>query len=203
MTVRRWRNAFLYFALWSLLVFYPNPWRLGVSLVRIARAPLDAEAVSELAARMPESPADIERYVLTHFPYQHDWLTYGVPWYYPSVKEALARGTGDCKTRFVILASLFEALGIPYRQTVSLSHYWVTYEGKPETALESGANAWLVREEGRTRLQLPREDWRQIWESFLDAFWHAMPPLRKFVWLTGVPLTLWWTGRGRQVLSMS
>jgi hypothetical protein len=176
------------FCAWSLLVFYPNPWRLVMSLVRIVRPPLDPAAVSALAQDLPRAPAAIEEFVLTAFPYQHDWVTYGMPWYYPSVHEALARGTGDCKTRFVVLASLFEHKQIPYRQTVSLSHYWVTYEGKAESDLERAANAWLVRDAEGTRLQVPKEDWRQVWDSFREAFWDAMPTHRRWLWLLGLPV---------------
>ncbi len=191
MVKRSWLAAWLVlFLLWTLFVLYPNPARLAVSIARILRPPLDAEAVRALAAELPGDPAYIERHILRTFPYQYDWITYGVPWYYPSVTEALGRGTGDCKTRFVVLASIYEALDIPYRQVFSLSHYWVTYEGKRETALEAQDHAWLVRDEEGSRLQVPREDWQQIWDNFVQAFWDPMPPNRKGLWFMGLPITL-------------
>ena len=188
---RNWLTVWLlFFLLWTLFVLYPNPARLGLSLVRIVRPPLDPVAVGELAATLPSDAAVIERHILRTFPYQHDWITYGVPWYYPSVKEALRQGTGDCKTRFVVLASIYEALQVPYRQVFSLSHYWVTYDGKRETALEAEHNAWMVRDEEGSRLQVPREDWEQIWDNFVAAFWDPMPHHRKWLWFGGLPVTL-------------
>ncbi len=187
---RTWLGAWLVcFLLWTLFVLYPNPVRLALSVGRIINPPLDAGAVSELARTLPADPAQIERHILRTFPYQYDWITYGVPWYYPSVSEALEQGTGDCKTRFVVLASIYEALDIAYSQVFSLSHYWVTYEGKRETALEAQHNAWLVRDEEGSRLQVPREDGRQIWDNFVSAFWDPMPSVRRGLWFGGLPIT--------------
>jgi len=181
----RW---FILFALaWTLFVMYPNPVRFFVSIGRIFDPPIDPAAVQTLVPLAPREPAAVEAFVLKTFPYRHDWETYNVPWYFPTTAEAMVKGTGDCKTRFVVLASLFEALGIPYEQTVSLSHFWVTYEGKKETDLESKKNAWLVRDEtGRLRFQVPREDLDQVWDSFKEAFWKTMPVLRKWLWLGGL-----------------
>ncbi|MFO7942089.1 MAG: transglutaminase domain-containing protein [Bacillota bacterium] len=184
----RHRLAFL--LLWTLFVLYPNPLRLVQSVYRVFEPPLDEEAVEHLLPGVPRDPAELEAHVLAEYPYRHDWATYRVPWYFPTVGEALERGAGDCKTRFVILASLFEALEVNYIQTFSVSHFWLTYEGKGETALETASNAWLVRGEEGSRLQIPREDTRQIWRIFREAFWDAMPPLRKALFLLGAPLAV-------------
>ncbi|MFP4200378.1 MAG: hypothetical protein ACOCVQ_01280 [Bacillota bacterium] len=185
--LRTWhRVAFL--LLWTLLVLYPNPWRLVQSVHRVFEPPVGAAAVEHLLPEVPRDPAELEAHVLAEYPYRYDWTTYRVPWYFPTVDEALKRGEGDCKTRFVILASLFEALDVRYVQTFSISHFWLTYEGKEETPLEKDSNAWLVRGEDGTRLKVPREDAQQIWRIFREAFWDAMPPLRKVMFLAGVPL---------------
>jgi len=170
---------------------YPNPARFFVSIGRVFDPPIDPSAVQVLVPLAPREPAATETFVLKTFPYRHDWETYNVPWYFPTAAEAVAKGTGDCKSRFVVLASLFEALGIPYEQTISLSHFWVGYEGKKETDLESKKNAWLVRDEtGRLRFQVPREDLDQVWDAFKESFWETMPILRKWLWLGGLTVGL-------------
>lgn len=185
-----WRHLTAFLLMWTLLALYPNPYRLFVSLFRMARPPLDPAAVEHLMEVAPEEAEDIERFVLREFPYQYDWQTYNVPWYFPTVPEALAKGTGDCKTRFVVLASLFEALEIPYRQTMSLTHFWVIYEGKEETSIERQEYAWLIRDEEGTTFQVPREEIDQVWDIFRKAFWDHMPPLRKTLFTSGPFLTL-------------
>ncbi len=172
--------------LWVLFVLYPNPFLLGRSIQRTFQPPVKPEMVSVLAAEAPEQPQAIEEYVLETFPYQYDWQTYGMPWYFPTLEEALSKGTGDCKTRFIVLASIFEAKDIPYQLSFSLSHFWVNYEGKEENSWETKKNAFLMREDdGSLKLQVPREDQRQIRQNFVDGFWHAMPEHRKFLLLLG------------------
>lgn len=177
--------------LWVLFVLYPNPLQLGRSIQRILQPPVKPEMVLLLAAEAPEQPRAIEEYVLETFPYQYDWQTYGMPWYFPTLEETLEKGTGDCKTRFIVLASIFEARNIPYQLSFSLSHFWVNYEGKVENSWETGENAFLMREEdGSLKLQVPREDQRQIRQNFVDGFWHAMPETRKFLLLLGPSINL-------------
>ena len=180
----------LFLVLWTLLVLYPNPARLALSAYRVFDPPVDATMVQADLDSIPRDPGDLEKHVLRTYPYQYDWITYGVPWYFPTLEEAMRAGTGDCKTRFVVLASYFEALDISYTQTFSLSHYWVIYEGKEETALESASNAFLLRDEDGTRLQVPREEGSQIWRIFREAFWESMPRGRKFLLLWGPVLVL-------------
>jgi hypothetical protein len=183
------RHLLLITAIWVLLVLYPNPIKLALSIQRSISPPVKSYQVQHLLSEAPADPASMERYVLTTFPYQYDWVTYGMPWYFPSVEEALAQGTGDCKTRMIVLASLFEASLIPYRQSFSLSHFWVHYEGKLETPLEMQSNAFLLRkEDGSVTVQVPREDREQIIRNIRDGFWRAMPQHRKFL-LIGGPMT--------------
>lgn len=184
------RHLIGFLLLWTLLVLYPNPGRLVISVARIARPPVDPAAVEHLLPSAPRDPREAERFVLATFPYQYDWQTYNVPWYFPTVAEALAKGTGDCKTRFVIFASLLEAMDVPYRQTMSLTHFWVHYEGKEETSIERDQYAWLIRDEEGTRLQLPREEPGEIWDAFREAFWDHMPGPRKALLVAGPFLTV-------------
>lgn len=183
----RLRSLVLLGLLWTLFVMYPNPLRLALSVARVFDPPVDPAAVAALVPLAPRQPAAIEAFVLKAFPYRHDWQTSGMPWDFPTAAEAVAKGAGDCKTRFVVLASLFKTLVIRYQETVSLSHFWVTYEGKKENELEQEKSAWLVRDEaGRLRFQLPREDPGEVWGAFKEAFWQTMPPVRKGLWLGGL-----------------
>ncbi|MEN1761258.1 hypothetical protein [Anoxynatronum sibiricum] len=182
----KYRHLFLLTGIWVLLVLYPNPLNLARSIHRTIAPPVEPAKVAHLLAEAPSEPEALERFVLETFPYQYDWVTYGMPWYFPTLDQALANKTGDCKTRFIVLASLFEALEIPYQQSFSLSHFWVHYEGKEENSWEMEQNAFLVREDdGAMRVQVPREERRQVYENFRDGFWRAMPGHRKALLVTG------------------
>ncbi|WP_051569368.1 hypothetical protein [Alkaliphilus transvaalensis] len=179
------------FILWTFLVLYPNPYRFAVSIYRISNPAINPEAISHLLEEVPDDPQEIERYVLTKIPYQFDWLTYGVPFYFPTVEEVLANGTGDCKSRFVVLASIFEAKGISYRQSFSLSHFWVHYDGKEENPIELETNALFIRnDDGEMKIQLPQEDLKEIYEVLKEGFWDFMPLHRKFLFVAGLPMSI-------------
>jgi transglutaminase-like putative cysteine protease len=138
--VRVFRTCFpLLVVLWALLVLYPNPLRLAASVRRLANPGVDPVAVESLAASLPSDPAAIERAVLETLPYRYDWRVYGMPWYFPTVGEALENGEGDCKARAIVLASVLEAKGIPYRIDSSPTHVWVDYDGKVDNFLGQGS----------------------------------------------------------------
>ena len=188
------RHLVMITLIWVLLVLYPNPLHLFRSIHRSWLPPVNPDGVLHLLNEAPTEAEPLERYVLQQFPYQYDWITYGMPWYFPTLEEALEKQAGDCKTRFIVLASLFEAQKIPYRQSFSLSHFWVIYDGKEENAWEREQNAFLLREEdGSARLQIPQEDRSQIYRNFRDGFWRAMPTHRKRLLLAG-PLTAFLAG---------
>ncbi len=184
----RWVHL-LFLFVWTLLVLYPNPYRLIASIGRTIHPPLAPDAVADLVdgelALVLDDPRAVEQFVLQRFPYQYDWETYRVPWYFPSVEEALERKTGDCKTRFVVLASLFEHLEIPYQKTLSLTHFWVVYEGKEEAGIERTELAWVIRDDEGVRFQRPGESARDVWDAFRKAFWDPMPFERKVLFLLG------------------
>jgi len=181
----------IFLSIWTLFVLYPNPYRLGVSGARIINPAINPDAVAHLLDELPESPKEIEAYVLQEIvPYQYDWQSYGVPFYFPRAEEVLIRGRGDCKSRFVVLASIFEALEIPYEKSFSLSHFWITYEGKEETRLEAVDNAFLVRDEQGARLQIPKESLKDSFDVIKAGFWDAMPSHRQGLLMMGPPLSL-------------
>lgn len=181
----------IFLSLWTLFVLYPNPYLLGVSGARIVNPVINPDAVAHLLDELPESPSEIEAYVLREIvPYQYDWQSYGVPFYFPRAEEVLIRGRGDCKSRFVVLASIFEALDIPYEKSFSLSHFWITYEGKVETRLETASNAFLVQGEQGSRLQIPTESLGDSFDTLKAGFWDAMPSHRQGLLMMGPPLSL-------------
>jgi len=124
--------------LWTLFVLYPNPLVLLRAIGQSWTPVVDAAAVRALAATLPDDPVLIERAVLTRIvPYSLPWQTYGVPWYFPTPAEVLAAGRGDCQGRAVVLASLLQAKGIPYKLDASFDHIWVDYANKRATAIEN------------------------------------------------------------------
>lgn len=180
----------MFFSLWTLFVLYPNPYRLFISLYRIIYPPINPMAVTELVGKSPSKALEVEEFVLREIPYQFDWQTYGVPFYFPTPEEVMSHKTGDCKSRFVVLASLFEALDIPYQQSFSLRHFWVDYDDKKENSLEKDDNAFFLRTEEGFKIQMPREDFKEIRRTLREGFWEVMPLPRKVLLLLGFPLTI-------------
>lgn len=177
-------------AAWILLVLYPNPVQLAASAYRLKNPPLDPGLVSSMAGELEGAgPAEIEQHVYSELPYHFDWEVYSMPWYFPTLEEALSAGRGDCKARFLLFASLMEELDLPYRKVVSLTHVWVDYEGKAESGLENEREALVVvGEDGRARFSLPRPDPTRSWRSFYRGFWEVMPGRRKALLLAGIPV---------------
>jgi hypothetical protein len=174
--------------LWIFLVLYPNPLNLVTSLKRVASPQIDAVAVASLSQDVPDDPAAIESAVLQRIPYSYDWETYGMPWYCPSVKEALEKGKGDCKARALVLASLLEAKGIPYGISFSPVHMWVQYEGKAESGLENDEVKFYQQdpETGERSLRLPQISIGEAASMFWEGFWGPMPGVRKALLLCGL-----------------
>ncbi len=175
--------------LWILLVLYPNPSKLVLSLQRAFDPNIDPVSVEPLLRDLPSDPVAIESIVLEQIPYSYDWKTYGMPWYVPTAEEVLERGEGDCKARALVLASAFEAKDIPYRINLSPMHMWVEYEGKEETALENDEVKFYQQdpETGERSFQVPEVPFRKMTNSFWEGFWGPMPGVRKALLLVGLP----------------
>lgn len=174
----------LFLVLWILLVLYPAPWKLVISIQRGIDPGIDPAAVETLASDLPDDPAIIERIVLQQLiPYSHDWEVYSMPWYVPTVGEALEKGRGDCKARALVLASILEVKDIPYRLNWSPNHVWVEYENKEETPLENPDVKFYQQdpETGDRSFQLPDIPFGTVWDSFCDGFWTPMPLVRKIL----------------------
>ncbi len=177
-------------AAWTLLVLYPNPVHLFTSIYRLKNPPVMPLQVSDLALELEgAAPYEIEQFVYKRIPYQFDWEVYNMPWYFPTLEEALQKESGDCKARYLLFASLLEGLEIPYQKNISLTHIWVGYEGKTDSRLENSSESMIVVDEyGRYRITLPRPDLERSRQNFIRGFWEVMPAERKIMLLGGYPL---------------
>jgi len=175
-------------ALWILIVLYPNPLRLAASVQRLADPSVDPGAVQTLAETLPSEPSAIERAVLDSVPYSYDWEVHAMPWYFPTVDEVLENGQGDCKARAIVLASVLEAKGIPYRIRSSPMHVWVDDDGKGENAIENPEAGFyeVSPQTGARSLRLPGIDLAEFADAFWQGFWPPMPIARKALLVSGL-----------------
>ena len=174
--------------LWILLVLYPNPVNLIISVQRLFNFDAEPEAVEFMLNDLPSDPVAIEKTVLAIIPYRHDWEVYGMPWYFPTIDKVLERGEGDCKARALVLASLLKAKNIPYQVNQSPIHVWVEYEGKQATSIENDQVKFHQRdpETGERQFQIPDIGLGEVVDSFWQAFWGPMPDGRKALLISGL-----------------
>lgn len=177
--------------LWIILVLYPNPLKPVVSLHRLISPEVDPAAARSLADGLPSDPVEIERAVLQRLPYCYDWESWSVPWYYPTVGEALEKGRADCKGRAIVLASVLEVKGIPYQINSSPTHVWVDYPGKQENSAENpDVGLYGVDPQtGKRSYHFPHINVMGSIRLFWDGFWAPMPVVRMVLLIAG-PLIL-------------
>ncbi len=175
---------------WFLFVLYPNPYHLATSFYRLKNPPVMPLQVTELALDLEgSSTLEIEQFVYAQLPYSYDWEIYNMPWYFPSLDQAMQNGSGDCKARFLLFASLLDQLNIPYQKNISLTHIWADYEGKPLNALENREETMFVTDEnGSLSISLPNPDLKRASRSFYRGFWEVMPTGRKYILFSGFPV---------------
>jgi hypothetical protein len=181
----------LIFILWIIFVLYPNPLNFIFSIERLRNFHADPGAVEFMLNEFPSDPVAIEKAVLTKIPYRHDWIVYGMPWYCPTIDEVLDQGTGDCKSRALVLASVLEAKNISYQINLSPTHVWVNYESKQDTSIENDEVEFYEYdpETGERRFKLPHIPFSRVWNAFCQSFWNPMPESRKALLISG-PLAL-------------
>lgn len=169
-------------------MLYPNPAKLVISVHRVFDPDINPGAVETMLEDFPSNPIAIEKAVLEKMPYRYDWEIHSMPWYFPTVKETMENGEGDCKARAIVLASILEAKDIPYRINSSPIHVWVDYEGKTETSIENPRVNFYRHDPatGESWFQFPEIDLREAMDSFWRAFWHPMPHGRKSLLLSGL-----------------
>lgn len=104
------------------------------TISRISSTELDVEAVREIAQTLPDDPKKIEHAVRYNIiRYERSWTTYGYPWYYPTVAEAVANGAGDCKSQAMVFMSILLAKDIDitkFKILYTTTHMWVHYPDK-------------------------------------------------------------------------
>jgi hypothetical protein len=177
---------------WIFLALYPNPSLLVRSINNIQHPDIDAAAVRNLAATLPNDPKLIEQAVLDRIvPYAYDWQVNGVPWYFPTTAEVIKAKRGDCESRAVVLASILKAKGIPYQLLMSFDHIWVQYPGKQANALENPDVALAQRVNGHYVWHWPK-DFHLGAEinAQLGMYWTPMPGLRKALMFIGLMMVL-------------
>lgn len=178
----------LIFILWILLVLYPNPLNLVMSIHRYVNPPIDPGALELMLDDFPSDPVAIEEAVRARISYGLDWELYEMPWYFPTVEEVLERGEGDCKARALVLASVLEAKGIPHQLNSSPVHVWVDYEGKQESPYENPQVKFYQYdpETSERRFQIPDIALGKVMESWRQQLWTPMPTDRRILLIGGV-----------------
>ena len=169
-------------------VLYPDPLTLWRSIEHIRHPSIDPAAVAPVARKLPNDPRLIEQAVLTRIvPYSYDWQTAGVPWYFPTTREALAQKSGDCESRAVVLASILAYKHIPYSLHMSFDHIWVDYPGHVSTALENPGVQIAVREHGHFVFHWPK-DFHLGAEvnAQVAQYWTPMPLARRVLLFGGL-----------------
>lgn len=173
---------------WTLVVFYPNPVMLLMTIWHTISPPINAAAAHELAATLPDDPNAIRYLVLTELvTYDYDWAIYGVPWYFPRTSEVIRDRRGDCESQAVLLASILEAKGIPYQLKMSFDHMWIDYAQKSATDMEHDEAAFVALDGASIEIRLPKHfDARKWIDIQLDSRWHPMPAYRKALLFIGL-----------------
>ncbi|HQJ26255.1 MAG TPA: transglutaminase domain-containing protein [Thermoleophilia bacterium] len=194
------RRALVFLAAaWILVSLYPDPGLLVRSVRNAVRPRILPEAVTSMAAALPDDPRVVEAHVVGRLvPYAYDWQSAGVPWYFPTTEEAVAAGRGDCESRALVLASILTAKGIPNELRLSLNHIWVDYPGKRATAQENAAVQVAGVEDGRFFLRWPRDFHlgRELSDQ-LAIYWTPAPVWRVVSLVVGLLLVALWNASVR------
>ena len=179
---------------WALVALYPDPTVLVRSVQNLVHPRIDPAAVAGIAARLPNDPRVIEAYVLERqVPYAYDWQTAGVMWYFPSTRDALAAGAGDCESRAIVLASILTAKHIPHSLRLSFDHIWVDYPGKTANALENPGVVLAGTKDGRFFIHWPKDfHLGQEISDQLAIYWTPAPLYRVILLFGGLLLIALW-----------
>ena len=178
--------------LWVLLVLYPRPWDLALTIQRSLFPPIDPAAAAPIAVKLDDDPKHIDEAVRQRIiAYAYDWTVYDEPWYFATVEEALRDGRGDCESQAIVLASVLHAKQIPYKLQVSFDHIWVEYAQKDPNAMEKDAVAVVEHVDGKLRVKAPDEfDWKKFIKNHREAHWDPMPLGRKLLLLGGLGMII-------------
>ncbi len=109
----------------TLLMVSPSPTRLAEQCKRY-RSPgilIDSSAAS-LGVSF-SSWREFEAYVYRLLPYRDDYLNWLTADYWPTVLEALGKGSEDCDGRAIVACSILQGMGYQAYVVVGLDHLWV------------------------------------------------------------------------------
>ena len=189
-------------SLWTFIVCFPNPFIPVRNLIRYVRFPVDPSVIDLIESKIPDDPAEIEKFVLTLIKYEYDWENYSVPDYVATARQAVTRRRGDCEDRAVVLASILEAKKIPYNLRASLVHYWVDYPDKKPSKSENEDVAFMGKVDGKYRLRIPNlSQWRRYLRVGKNGGWDPIPIYRKALMISGWVLIIssgYFLRRGRE-----
>jgi hypothetical protein len=181
---------------WIGAVVYPNPRPFITSVGRLIHPPVDARAVSDIAAGLPNDYKTIEQFSNTYVTWKPAWTVYGLPWYFPTVNELLVDHAGDCQAQALLMASILKAKGMPYTLMYSFDHVWVDYPGRTVTQLEDPSTAFVSNAGGGWLAWLPHK--LPIWSILkvrIAYHWTPMPLLCKILILLGAFVIVGWGER--------
>lgn len=160
--------------IWIILVLYPNPIIIFLNIGRSINLPIDTSSVHDISLKLPNNATFIDEYLDKTMNYSYDWQVYDVPWYFPTPKEVLEKGRGDCKAKAVVLASILKDKGIDYTIDFSPIHVWVDYEGK-------------VMDEFKIKYESGKFPSLDVWfNSYKEMLWDSMPFMRKILLFAGL-----------------
>jgi hypothetical protein len=171
---------------WIGAVVYPDPRPFFTSVARLRHPPVDALAAADVAAGLPNNYKTIEDFSNTYVTWKPAWTVYGLPWYFPTVKELLADHAGDCQAQALLMASILSAKGMPYTLMYSFDHVWVDYPGRQVTQLEDPATAFVSNAGKGWLAWLPHR--LPLWSILkvrVAYHWTPMPLMDKILILLG------------------
>ena len=126
------------------------------------------------------------QFVMDLVEYKWDWQNYGSPDYVATARQALARRSGDCEDRAIVLASVFAAKNLPYSLRASPVHYWIDYPGRKSNKGENEKVAFFGKTDGKFRIKMPdMGQWRRYFVIGKKGFWDTMPGYRKIIMIAG------------------
>jgi hypothetical protein len=194
----RYLLVIVFIVLWIGAVVYPDPRPLIASIGRLAAPPVDAAAVTAVAATLPNDYKTIEQFSLGYVEYRPAWTVYGLPWYFPTIQEVLRDHAGDCQARALLAASIMRAKGMPYTLRYSFDHVWVDYPGKTPPAMEDPATSFVADDGKGWWGKLPsRIPLWSIIKVRVGYHWTPMPLLQKIMIVLGSLLIIGWGEKPR------
>ncbi|MGZ7206076.1 MAG: hypothetical protein ACXVIV_05415 [Halobacteriota archaeon] len=174
--------------IWISLILFPNPLVMPLDVYRLFEMPVQpSQDVRHVAESLPANGTLIEGYVNENVSYTYDFQSYGVVWYIPTPGDVLKSQQGDCKSRAILLASLLEAKGISHSVSISPVHFWVDYEGKPQTSFTAQYETADVAIVENGHVKTPQKATTLLYlNTYVDILWTSMPVLRKVLLISGL-----------------